>query len=88
MNLKIMINLKDVNDNGKVYKEEEFEANSLVQGFIGVLAVQMNLGGSQAVIRTTGSSYSSSSDAQNFNISSAAGDATQGIVVRAAQPYL
>lgn len=79
MNLKLIINIKDIDKNGNVFEENEFEANSLVKGFIGNLASQMQQGVNQTVIRTTGYSNPTSNNAENFVINAAAD--FSGIVV-------
>lgn len=80
MNLKLMINIKDIDKDGNVFDENEFEANSLVKGFIGILAYQSMLG-STNVLDTSGVSRIPGSTFGVFAQNAAAGNALFGIVV-------
>lgn len=80
MNLKLMINIKDIDKNGKVIREKEFEANSLVKGFIALLCAQTNMA-SPSVQTTDSNSSTFNDDARNFRFESAAGSIAPGIVV-------
>lgn len=67
MNLKLMINIKDVDKNGKVFGEREFEANSLVKGFITFLACQLGLS-AQTYESISGYTRSTSGGDYNLNV--------------------
>ncbi len=82
MNLKLMINIKDIDKDGNVFNECEFEANSLVKAFIGILAGLCYVGSTTVSVSDTGNISRTATYISPYLRSDAAvGDITKGIVV-------
>jgi len=81
MNVKVFIHYKDFDKDGNVTGESEHEANSLVIGFMKVLAAMFG-SLTLATIDTSNTSRNNvGADADNFDVAAAAGVTTTGIVV-------